>query len=285
MITTKYNFKLWLRRKYPQITATPIYGIPAYILSKPMDAQDNFIYNVQQLPDGRYVVFIGMTPDEAKKHMSNLRQAQTPDVDHRTIRRTAPTTFSAFEQWLARNNIQYIHRTFCANTSEAKLFQDESRSMYRRAWYMYELAITDDEELCGKSIEEWFPNIPHIVSTSTTLEGVQVPVVIVLIKASSSTYKSKRQRFMEKFDLMQPLYEQIIGLCAKAMAMEDLGQTGAAEWEQALHLCEQYMGIFFEQEGTVELAGLKEAAHDGTLSFFTRDRANFLDRESDEETF
>ena len=57
MITTKYNFKLWLKRKYPDVIANPVYGVPAYLLSKALSTEDMYLYNVQQLPSGQYIVF------------------------------------------------------------------------------------------------------------------------------------------------------------------------------------------------------------------------------------
>ena len=46
MITTKYNFKQWFRKKYPDIILIPIYGTAAYIFDKELDAIDMYEYNV-----------------------------------------------------------------------------------------------------------------------------------------------------------------------------------------------------------------------------------------------
>lgn len=281
MITTKYNFKLWLHKKYPHITATPIYGLPAYILSQTMNAQDNFMYNTQQLPDGRYVVFVGCNPATIRQLMQQLKEEGVPKADYRSVRTTAPTTFASFQMWLERHDITPLNRTFCSNDSEANLFKDETRSTEKRAWYMYEipLPLTQQDE------EKVFENVPHIRSVSTTLEGLKVPVVIVLIKASTSRYKSKKQRFIEKFDLMQPLYEKLIADCAKAQFMEERGEPADTEWNEAVATCEQYMGILFEREGHVEISALKEAAHEGSLGLFTRDPERLVSDESDQTSF
>lgn len=281
MITTKYNFKLWLHKKYPHITATPIYGLPAYILSQTMSAQDNFVYNTQQLPDGRYVVFVGCNPATIRQLMQQLKEEGVPKADYRSVRTTAPTTFASFQMWLERHNITPLNRTFCSNDSEADLFKDETRSTEKRAWYMYEIPLP----LPQQNEEKVFENVPHTHSVSTTLEGLKVEVVIVLIKASTSRYKSKKQRFIEKFDLMQPLYEKLIANCAKAQFMEERGEPADTEWNEAVATCEQYMGILFEREGHVEISTLKEAAHEGSLGLFTRDPERLVSDESDQTSF
>lgn len=280
MITTKYNFKLWLHRKYPDITATPIYGMPAYILSKPLNPADNFAYNVQQLPDGRHVVFVGCNPATIRQLMQQLKEG-VPQTNYRAIRITAPTTFASFQSWLDRNHIVPLNRTFCSNDSVANLFKDETQSKEKRAWYMYELPITG----INNDTETLFKAIPHMYSTSTTDEGLKVEVVIVLIKASTSIYKSKKQRFIEKFDLMQPLYEKLIADCAKAQFVEESGEKADDEWNIAVATCNQYMGILFEREGYVEISALKEAAHEGSLGLFTRDPENFVSHEGDPTSF
>lgn len=285
MITTKYNFKLWLHRKYPDITATPIYGMPAYILSKPLDPADNFAYNVQQLPDGRHVVFVGVSIHELKDYLNTLRVNGIPQTNYRAIRITAPTTFASFQSWLDRNHIVPLNRTFCSNDSVANLFKDETQSMEKRAWYMYELPITGEHTINDNDTEVLFKEIPHIYSTSTTDEGLTVNVIIVLIKASTSIYKSKKQRFIEKFDLMQPLYEKLIADCAKAQFVEESGERADDEWNIAVATCNQYMGILFEREGYIEISALKEAAHEGSLGLFTRNPENFVSHEGDPTSF
>lgn len=285
MITTKYNFKLWLHRKYPDITATPIYGMPAYILSKPLNPADNFAYNVQQLPDGRHVVFIGVSIHELKDYLNTLRVNGVNGINYRAIRITAPTTFASFQSWLERNHIVPLNRTFCSNDSVSNLFKDPDASMEKRAWYMYELPITEEHRIGDNNTETLFKAIPHMYSTSTTDEGLTVNVVIVLIKASTSIYKSKKQRFIEKFDLMQPLYEKLIADCAKAQFVEESGEPADDEWNIAIATCNQYMGILFEREGYVEISALKEAAHEGSLGLFTRNPENFVSHEGDPTSF
>ena len=285
MITTKYNFKLWLHRKYPDITATPIYGMPAYILSKPLNPADNFAYNVQQLPDGRHVVFIGVSIHELKDYLNTLRVNGVNGINYRAIRITAPTTFASFQSWLERNHIVPLNRTFCSNDSVSNLFKDPDASMEKRAWYMYELPITEEHRIGDNNTETLFKAIPHMYSTSTTDEGLTVNVVIVLIKASTSIYKSKKQRFIEKFDLMQPLYEKLIADCAKAQFVEESGEPADDAWYIAIATCNQYMGILFEREGYVEISALKEAAHEGSLGLFTRNPENFVSHEGDPTSF
>ena len=279
MITTKYNFKLWLRRKYPDITATPIYGVPAYTLSKALSAEDMYTYNIQQLPSGQYIVFIGLTPDEIIPLMKKLQKGEQP-VTRRFTGHAAPTTFASFEQWMQRNDIVPINRTFCnhMSASQALMTDDIINCTDKDAiktWYMYELPIQN-----GTSLNEWeqeaYSKIPHVI-----VQQKDFSIVIVLIKACNSTYKSKKQRFVEKFQLMQPLYEKLISAAARAIAWDDINGSGG-DWDTVKQLCEQYMGMQFEYEGTVDITALKEAAHEGILGFWTRDRNNF--RREDSET-
>lgn len=270
MITTKYNFKQWLRRTYPDVTATPIYGVPAYILSKPLSDEDNFLYNVQQLKDGRYVVLLG----SAQSRKQELKQIMNSEYSQLVQKKDspAPTTFSSFEQWLRRHNITPLNRTFCSHTTASALFQDESASKEVKTYYMYELPYDGDKDK--------FKLIPYKIVCDST-------VIVVLVKASNSTYKSKKQLFLEKFSLMQPLYEQLISCCAKALAKDELQEgTGTEDWLHARNLCEQYMGIQFETTGVVDIDKMKEAAKDGTLGFWTRDKQNISNKgDTEEETF
>lgn len=257
MITTKYNFKLWLKRKYPDVIANPVYGVPAYLLSKALSAEDMYLYNVQQLPSGQYIVFIGLTPDEIIPLMKKLQAGEQP-VTHRLIGHAAPTTFSSFELWMQRNNIVPVNRTFCNHMSASQaLMTDNIKNCTDinsiKTWYMYEIPSKEDDE-------ELYSKVPHIVLKE---QGI----TIVLIKACNSAYKSKKRRFIEKFQLMQPLYEKLI--MAAARAQDD------DAWSQVKQLCEQYMCIQFECEGTVDIEALKEAVNEGMLGLWTRDRNNF----------
>lgn len=276
MITTKYNFKQWLHKAYPDIEALPIYGFSGYVLSKPLSDIDNFKYNIQQLENGRYIVFVGVAPgsDYIKDALKELNTKGIPSMREGKHNIAAPTTFGSFENWLKRNNIVPFNRTFCAHTTASTLFQDDTASKENRTYYMYELPVSvKDNQLfiTDHSCNEVFVNSPYktIVNTDGT------PIVVVLIKACNSAYKSKRQLFAEKFALMQPLYERLISSCAKAGAMDEIQpRAGASEWQQAKDICEQYMGIQFETTGTIDLEKMKEAANGGWLGIWTRDRQN-----------
>ena len=276
MITTKYNFKQWLHKAYPDIIATPIYGFSGYVLSKPLSDIDNFKYNVQQLANGRYVVFVGVAPgsDYVRDALKELNTKGIPTIRIGRQHTTAPTTFSSFENWLTRNKITPLNRTFCSHTTAATLFQDDTASKENRTYYMYELPIWNKEGslfINDSPVPDVFINIPYKIIINNT----GAPIVVVLIKACNSSYKSKKQLFAEKFALMQPLYEKLISLCAKARTMDDIQHgSGTIEWQQAKSICEQYMGIQFETTGTIDLEKMKEAANDGCLSIWTRDRQN-----------
>lgn len=271
MITTKYNFKLWLHKKYPDIIATPIYGVPAYMLSKALSAEDMYMYNIQQLPSGQYIVFVGLAQDEIIPLMKKLQKGGTK----RFRSHAAPTTFASFEQWLQRNNITPLNRTFCNHmTAHQALMSDDivncTDADSTKTWYMYELSITN-----GASLNEWEQEAYNKVPYSVVASKGGYNIVCVLIKACNSTYKSKKQRFIEKFTLMQPLYEQLISAAVRAQTWDELHDGKGGDWEAVKQLCEQYMSIQFEEEGTVDIVKMKEAANDGVLGFWTRDRNNF----------
>lgn len=266
MITTKNNFKGYLRRKYPNIKAYPVYGLPIYILDQMLNDIDNWTYNLQALPNGKFAVFIGVSVTEATTLLENLNKEGIPDNSHKRERDTAPTTFSCFEAWVERHHEKWFNRTFCNNMSPQECFHSDDilgcdAPLKKGTWYMYELPPYLDD---GKR----FMNIPHIIIDDGTKRG---DVLIVLIKASASRYKSRRQRLLEKFQFMQPIYEQLIAACA------------TQDWDKALSLCNQYMTMQFEREGSVDLNKMKEAYTNGTIGLFTRDINNL--RSEDTETF
>lgn len=270
MITTKNNFKGYLHRKYPDIISYPIYGLPIYILDKSLDEVDAWDYHQQQLPNGKFIVFIGINVAEATKLLTQLNKTGIPTHGHTREKETAPTTFSCFEAWLERHQEKWINRTFCNNMSPRDCLHSDdilccSAPLRKGTWYMYELPAYLDT---GKA----FDNIPHIVIDDGTNRG---DILIALIKASASKYKSKKQRFIEKFQFMQPIYEQLIAACAVA--------TGQDDWDKAHALCIQYMSTQFEREGTVDIDKMKEAYCNGTIGLFVRDPENLYP--GDTETF
>lgn len=279
MITTKNNFKGYLRRKYPNIVATPVYGLPLYILDKPLSEVDNFSYNIQPLPNGKYVAFIGISIQEATRLLEQINKEGIPSASRTHEKETAPTTFSCFEAWLDRHQFSFINRTFCNDMSPRDCFHSDNilgctSPLHKGTWYMYELPAYIDD---GKR----FVNIPHIIIDDGTGRG---DILIVLIKASASRYKSKKQRFIEHFQLMQPIYEKLIVACATAVANETKESgSGTVEWEQAKALCEQYMNIQFQTTGVVDIEEMKEAYRNGTIGLFTRDISKLYTEDS--ETF
>lgn len=280
MITTKNNFKGYLRKHYPDITAYPVYGQPIYILDKGLSDLDNYTYNVQQLPNGKYVAFIGISVDEAIRLFTDLKTNGIPRNSHTTEKKTAPTTFSSFEAWLERHGIEPLHRTFCNNMTPEECFHHSnilgcSTPQQKGVWYMYELPSHADNG-------ERFANIPHV----NVDYGEQGSIIVCLIKASASRYKSKKQRFMEKFQFMQPLYEKLIAACAIAQNMERDQESPESKeaWFDAAAICNQYMNTQFETEGEVDVFEMKEAYKNGTLGLFTRNPAALHNTDS-AETF
>lgn len=284
MITTKNNFKGYLRRHYPEIAAYPVYGLPVYILDKPLNPMDTYKYNVQQLPSGKYVVFIGISVQEATELFSKLIKEGIPVNSKPREHDTAPTTFSSFENWLDRHNIKPLNRTFCNDMSPYECFHREDiqgleqdnegnlRDIRKKGvWYMYELSASIDNGVL-------FKHIPHI--TLNYGDDESHTVLIVLIKAAASRYKSRRQRFLEKFELMRPLYEQLIASCA--VAQNEEGDEVGPEWEKAKTLCEQYMNMQFDlTDGFVKIEELMEAYSDGTINLFTRNPGKLYHEDSE----
>ena len=280
MIATKNNFKGYLRKHYPEIAAYTVYGLPVYILDKPLNPVDTYRYNVQQLPNGKYIVFIGLSVQEATELFLKIQKDGIPSNSKPREHDTAPTTFSSFESWLDRHNVNVIHRTFCNDMSPVECFHREDiqgleidnegniRDIHKKGvWYMYELPGSVDNGVL-------FKRIPHI----TVEYADDNKVIIILIKAAASRYKSRRQRFLEKFELMRPLYEQLIAACAVAQNEED----GDDEWEKAKSLCEQYMNMQFDMaDGFVKMEELQEAYINGTINLFTRDPGKLYHEDSE----
>lgn len=243
MITTKYNFKQRMRQKYPDITFTPVYGTNAYLFNKELDAVDMYNYSVTQLTNGQYLCFIGSRPQ--LEIITALNNGEP--VNKRTAA-YAPSTFASFETYLQNNGIEPIHRTHIQDQSANEaLFTDREGWNTKRNWYMYELP---------KGALTPHPQTPTITTENGT--------IVLMIKASTSSYVSKKKLFMQKFTRMQPLYEQIVAACA----VED--------WDHAADLCSQYATIQFEHDLKVkDTDKLKEAYANGTLRVYTREPENF----------
>lgn len=256
MITTKYNFKQRMSKKYPNIIFTPVYGTSAYLFNKELDAVDMYEYNVQQLANGQYICFVGVS--DADTIAETIKQFNSGTVPL-TRRETpyAPTTFTTFEAYLQRHAITATHRTHVQEQSANEaLFQDNTDPTWnvKRNWYMY----------------EFDKNTPLVFNPQTPVLETDNSKV-VLIKASNSSYVSKKKLFMQRFTRMQPLYDQLIAACA----------TGDDERAQAL--CEQYVSIQFDQNLCVkDREAMKEAYANGLLRLYTRNIKNFEVETTDE---
>lgn len=249
MIRTYHNFKQWVNRHYPDITVTPVYGTGAYTLNKPMSPEHMYEYMVQQLPNGQYIVFPGLTAEQVAEQFTTIVKDGVP----RRVTKV-PATFSSFESWLVRNNVKPLHRTHVTDITAADALGNDALEHVKRNWYLYELNRADikPEDIAA----------PYVETESGT--------IAVLIKTSSSGYVSKRQLFMRKFATMQPLYEQLVA----AMAKED--------WDQAIELCSNYASVQFEKQLVVkDVEAMKEAYANGILSLFTRNPENFEVETSD----
>ena len=257
MVRTKYGFKQFLHKKYPDIIATPIYATSGYILSKPMDDFDNYIYNLQMLPNGQYIVFVGMSIDEATETFQKIKREGIRVEPNDTC----PTCFSTFETWIVKRGIKYTNRTYCSNKMPEECFHESHPNKTRRTWYMYEIPCqVDGTEVCvtGVKVDDMFVKVPH-----TLVQNKDKSIsVVCLIKASNSHYKSKRARFIENFKTMQPLYEQLV------IALSN------DKDEDAESLAQRYLSIQFEMDCTCSVEKMKEAFKHGELTLFLRDKKN-----------
>lgn len=256
MVTNKYSFKQWLRRKYPDLIATPVYGISAYIISGPMNDFDAFTYYQTMLENGQYIVFIGMTPEDISKTISEVKKNGLPDrpANNRRMSEYAPTTFTAFESWLVRNHMNIIHRSFQPHKSPQEIltpFGDIENIkgcqdvFLQRTWYLYEIDCDD----------HYFPTLPHIsLSTGGTA---------VLVKASSSRYRSKKERLSANFNTMQSYKEQLI-----------VALTNGDE-DRAISAAKLYCATLYEcpiDQIDVDYQAMKEELDGGKLGIYLRDR-------------
>lgn len=256
MITTKYNFKQRMSKKYPQIIFTPVYGTSAYLFNKELDPVDMYEYNVQQLANGQYICFVGVSDtDVIAATIKQFNSGQIPLTRRETP--YAPTTFTTFEAYLNRKAITAIHRTHVQEQSANEaLFTDNADPTWniKRNWYMYEF---------DKSVPIVFNPQTPVLETDNSK--------VVLIKASNSSYVSKKKLFMQRFTRMQPLYDQLIAACA------------TEDWERAQSLCEQYVSIQFDQTLKVrDIGDMKEAYANGLLRLYTRNIKNFEVAQNDE---
>ena len=258
MITTAYNFKQWFKRHYPDIMINPVYGLEAYTFDKPLSQEHMYEYNVQQLPSGLYIVFIGRTPEQVLELMRDIAQN---GLQYTRPKRGIPTTFSSFENWYRDRQLRPLHRTHITKQSAAEALHDNSLEKVKRDWYMYEFSL--DPARCDGAAELFKEPLnfagPYVITESGT--------IVLLIKSPVSSYVSKKQLFLRRFALMQPLFEQLVAACAKD------------EWDKATDLAQQYMGIQFETTGTVDTEQLKNAYANNELSLFTRVRANLKEAE------
>jgi hypothetical protein len=255
MVTTKYAFKQWLHKHYPDIDATPIYGLNAYIISQPLSEVDMWRYNVQQMENGKYVVFVGATVEESVRKLQELK-AGMPQKEQKL-----PTSFGSFEAFCSRRNITWTNRVYMNNkTPEECFLVPYPENTERRSWYLYEL----NKDALDDVIKDGVP---------THVDGDHI---YVLVKTYTTKYKSKKQRFVEHFNLMQPIYEQIIIALTKG------------EDDKAANLASHYGSLLFDKIGSVDAVLMRKAYHEGNIQMFLRNPESYtplLETEGEDEVF
>lgn len=253
MIRTFHNFKQWVRKTYPDIDIRPVYGTGAYTLNKAMSPEHMFEYMVQQLPNGLYIVFPGLNAEQVMEQYRSIVLNGTPQRPENCI----PSTFTSFEAWITKHQLKPLHRTHVTSISAAEALHDDSLEHVKRNWYLYEFSL-DPARMDGadKLFSEPVTRAPFVLTESGT--------IVIAIKTSNSGYVSKKQLFMEKFALMQPLLEQAIAACA------------TEDWVKAAELLSEYASIQFGQQLVVaDKIKMKEAYDAGVLSLYVRSIANF----------
>ena len=135
MIKTYHNFKQWVKKHYPDIMITPVYGTGAYTLSKALNDVDMFLYNIQQLPSGQYIVWPGLTPEQVMEQYKSIVQNGVPTRPEQAI----PSTFTSFEAWVTKHQLKPLHRTHVTAMTAAEVLHDDSLEHVKRNWYLYEL--------------------------------------------------------------------------------------------------------------------------------------------------
>lgn len=252
MIRTYHNFKQWVKRTYPDIDIRPVYGTGAYTMDKAMSPEHMYEYNVQQLPNGQYIVWPGLTAEQIEVQYRNIIQNGAPVKPEKAI----PSTFTSFESWITRHGLKPLHRTHVTNISAAEALHDDSLEKVKRNWYLYEF------NLSPQFATPLVTRAPYIETSNGT--------IAILIKTSNSGYISKRQLFMQKFAMMQPLLEQAIAACAKE------------DWDKAAELLSSYASIQFGQQMIVaDKTKMKEAYNEGIVTLYARNIKNFAVEASD----
>lgn len=251
MIRTYHNFKQWVRKTYPDIDIRPVYGTGAYTMDKALSPEHMYEYNVQQLPSGHYIVWPGLTADQIEVQYRSIIQNGAPVKPEKMI----PSTFSSFESWITRNGLKPLHRTHVTNISAAEALHDDSLEKVKRNWYLYEFNLSPQ-------FKELVTRAPYIETSNGT--------IAILIKTSNSGYVSKKQLFMQKFAMMQPLLEQAIA----SMARDEV--------DKAAELLGNYASIQFGQQMVVaDITKMKEAYDEGIITLFARNIKNFTVEASD----
>ena len=259
MIRTYHNFKQWVRKTYPDIDIRPVYGTGAYTLNKAMSEVDMFLYNVQQLPSGLYIVWPGLSVEQIMEQYKVIVQNGTPARPEKMI----PSTFTSFEAWITKHQLKPLHRTHVTSITAAEALHDTSLEKVKRNWYLYEFSL--DPARCDGANELFdrpVTRAPFVFTESGS--------IVIAIKTSNSGYVSMKQLFLQKFTTMQPLLEQAIAACAKE------------EWVHAAELLSQYASIQFGQEMRIkDMVKMKEAYNDGVLTLYVRSVTNFEVEASD----
>lgn len=247
MINKKESFRHMLRAKYPACKRITLDELNAFIISRPLNTEDALLYHQAELQNGKFIVFYGLTAEQALDNIDKARRegpALLKGTKHKALS-MAPTTWQNFENWLEKKGIRYTARVYRSRSSVAQLLRCEIKNCVDtevlRNWYMYEFQP---------------PFTGYESALSQTPYCIDNGVLYVLAKAPQSvySYKSKKARALETFELVKPLEEQIISCLS----------TGQDEEALRLYNAYQQELTHTEDEYIVDLGLLREAIKNGT---------------------
>lgn len=260
MITQKEAFRRMLRNKYPNHNRIAIDEMHAFVVDKPLEPKEAYLYYQTEIKGGRYIVFYGLTAEQVQGYIDaamngDLQLTRRQETGGEDIK--APTTYQNFEAWLERKGIKPTMRVYKSRSTALSLLNPMDRkdvviegcraTEEVRNWYVYEFKPP------MQGYNAYFPHLPHTVIVNK--DGSET--LYVLAKAPTSTYRyeSKKAKILKTFETVAPLEQQI----TVALSTGD-----DAEVSKLYNIFQQTI-TESSAEYTVDCDMLREAMNKGTL--------------------
>ena len=279
MITQKEAFRRMLRNKYPNHNRIAIDAMHAFVVDKPLDPKEAYLYYQTEIKGGRYIVFYGLTAEQVQE---NIDAAINGDIPLATRQQTggedvkAPSTYQNFEAWLERKGIKPTMRVYKSRSTALSLLNPMQRqdvviegcraTEEVRNWYVYEFKPP------MQGYNAYFPHLPHAVIVNK--DGSET--LYVLAKAPTTTYRyeSKKAKILKTFETVQPVEQQLTvalstGDDAEAMRLYNIIQQTITE---------------STAEYTVDCNMLREAMNKGTLHIMIMSGKGRKEKQTDAES-